>query len=150
MLKGISKTCFCERQNTKMGTDNQVKVLLIDDSKGVRQFLTPALGNMGMKVLGEASNGPEGIELYKQLMPDIVFLDLVMPLMPGIEVLKKIKEINPDAVVIILTSAADRDSVLQSKTAGAAGYLLKPFDIQKIKKTIKAIMAESIQTEGLQ
>jgi two-component system chemotaxis response regulator CheY len=133
-----------------MGSSDKIKVLLIDDSKGVRQFLIPALENMGMKVLGEASNGPEGIDLYKQLMPDLVFLDLVMPLMPGIDVLKKIKEINSDAIVLILTSAADRDSVLQSKAAGASGYLLKPFDIQKIKKTIRAVMSESFQMEGLQ
>lgn len=134
----------------KMDSREQIKVLLIDDSKGVRQFLIPALENMGMKVSGEASNGQEGIELYKRLMPDLVFLDLIMPLMPGIDVLKKIKEINSDAIVIILTSAADRDSVLQSKEAGASGYLLKPFDIQKIKKAVREIMSESFQTEGLQ
>jgi len=94
-----------------------LKVLLIDDSQGARQFLAPALKSQGLEIIGEASDGQMGLRFYEEMQPDIVFLDIVMPVISGIEVLKRIKEINPQAIVIMLTSMADRESVLESKRA---------------------------------
>ncbi|MBD3181038.1 response regulator [Candidatus Poribacteria bacterium] len=128
---------------------NDIKtILLIDDSKGVRQFLIPALKSLDLEVVGEAANGTEGLELYEKFKPDLVFLDLVMPAMSGIEVLKKIKQMDPDAIIVILTSAADKDSVIESKNEGATDYLLKPFDLKRIKRTINKIKANLAEVEN--
>ncbi|MBM3238835.1 response regulator [Candidatus Poribacteria bacterium] len=116
-----------------------ITTLLIDDSQAVRRMVAPMLNNFGVNVVGEASNGQEGLASYKKLKPDVVFLDIVMPLVSGIEILKGIREINPNAIVVMLTSIASREDVLESKKAGAFAYLLKPFDVQKIERLITEI-----------
>ena len=121
------------------------KVLLIDDSQGVRQLLIPILRSLGLEVVGEASDGERGLALYRQLKPDLVFLDVVMPLMSGIEVLRQIKLVDAEAIVVMLTSMANRENVMEAKNLGAFAYLLKPFEVQKVKRVvsmIKQILAE--------
>ena len=120
-------------------TIEPITVLLIDDSQVVRQMVAPILKSLGLNIVGEASNGQEGLALYEKLMPNLVFLDIIMPLMSGIEVLKRIKEINPQAIVVILTSIADREEVLKSKRAGAFTYILKPSDRQKFERVVSTI-----------
>jgi two-component system chemotaxis response regulator CheY len=126
--------------------EKSLKVLLIDDSQGTRRFLAPMLRNHGVSVVGETSDGREGLALYEKLKPDLVFLDIVMPVMSGMEVLKKIKEINPRAIVIMLTSIADRESVIASKEAGAFSYLLKPFNTEQVKHVVDEV--KQIQGKG--
>ncbi len=116
-----------------------ITALLIDDSQAFRQLLAPMLKILRLNVVGEASNGQEGLVLYEKLSPDLVFLDEAMPLMSGIEVLKRIKEMNPNAIVVMLTSIASRESVMESKKAGAFTYLLKPLDVQKIERVVNEI-----------
>ncbi len=123
-----------------------LKVLLIDDSQGTRRFLAPMLRNHGVSVVGETSDGREGLALYEKLKPDLVFLDIVMPVMSGLEVLKKIKEMNPHATVVMLTSIADRESVIASKKAGAFSYLLKPFKTEQVKHIVDEV--KQIQGKG--
>ena len=123
-----------------------LKVLLIDDSLGTRRFLAPMLRNQGVNVVGETSNGREGLALYEKLKPDLVFLDIVMPVMSGLEVLKKIKEMNPHATVVMLTSIADRESVIASKKAGAFSYLLKPFKTEQVRHVVDEV--KQIQGKG--
>jgi two-component system chemotaxis response regulator CheY len=120
-------------------TIEPITTLLIDDSQVVRQMVAPMLKSLGLNIVGAASNGQEGIALYEKLTPDLVFLDVTMPLMSGIEVLKRIKEINSKAIVVMLTSMADREGVLKSKEAGAFAYVLKPFDIKKIERVVNTI-----------
>jgi two-component system chemotaxis response regulator CheY len=120
-------------------TIEPITVLLIDDSQVVRQMVTPILKSLGLKIVGEASNGREGLALYEKLMPNLVFLDVIMPSMSGIEVLKRIKEINPETIVVMLTSIADREEVLKCKQAGAFTYVLKPSDRQKFERVVSTI-----------
>jgi len=89
-----------------------------------------------LDIAGEASDGQEGVELYQQLKPDLVFLDVVMPRMSGIEALKQIRAIDPEAKVIMLTSMSDIDSVTECRKAGAIAYILKPFEADKIKQIV--------------
>lgn len=128
--------------------EKPLKVLLIDDSLGTRRFLAPMLKNQGVDVVGETSDGREGLALYKKLKPDLVFLDIVMPVMSGMEVLKRIKEINPGAIVIMLTSIADRESVIASKEAGAFSYLLKPFNTKQVKHVVDEVKRYPVQGKG--
>jgi two-component system chemotaxis response regulator CheY len=125
-----------------------LKVLLIDDSLGTRRFLAPMLRNQGANVVGETSDGREGLALYEKLKPDLVFLDIVMPVMSGLEVLKRIKEMNPQAIVVMLTSIADRESVIASKKAGAFSYLLKPFNTKQVKHVVDEVRRYSVQGKG--
>lgn len=124
----------------------QLTVLMIDDSQGARRVLAPILEDLGLKIAGEAFDGRSGLLRYDELRPDIVFLDVIMPRMSGVDVLKGIKEINPDATVVMLTSVISRERILASKKAGAYAYLLKPFESYKIEKVVNDIKKGIAQT----
>lgn len=147
ILKEMLEEIYPEKRlpPTARKANDPMKVLLIDDSPGLRRFLTPTLMNLGLKVVGEASDGRKGLTLYEQLRPDLVFVDMVMPEMSGIEVLKHIKRMDPEAVVVMLTSMASRENVLKSRKAGAFAYVLKPFKIREIKEVVKEIRVNSAQ-----
>ena len=104
----------------------KIKVLLVDDHAVVRQGLRTFLELQDdMTIVGEAANGAEAIEQAKQVQPDIVLLDLVMPTMGGVEATPQIIAVCPQARVIILTSFGEDDQVIPAIRAGAQGYLLK-------------------------
>jgi two-component system chemotaxis response regulator CheY len=124
-----------------------LSILLIDDSPGGRRFLARMLETLGLNVVGEASNGQDGLALYRELRPDLVFLDMVMPGMTGVEVLRQIRDTNPEAMVVILTAMASRESVIESKEAGAFAYLLKPFQVQQVKAVVNKVK-QSLGREG--
>jgi DNA-binding NarL/FixJ family response regulator len=113
-----------------------VKVLIVDDHAVVRQGLRTFLelqddvssddpSALPIQIVGEAANGAEAVELARNLRPDVVLLDLVMPEMDGIEATPKIIEHSPHSRVIILTSFGEEDRVFPAIRAGAQGYLLK-------------------------
>ena len=107
----------------------KIGVLLIDDHALVRQGLRMFIEMQSdMQVLGEGSNGIEAVEMAARLKPDVILLDLLMPLMDGIEATRKILEKNTSAHILILTSFGEDDHVFPAIRAGAQGYLLK--DIQ--------------------
>lgn len=104
----------------------KIRILLIDDHPLFRSGLKFLLNNQeDIEIIGEASNGLEGIKLAKSFNPDIVLLDLDMPRMNGKETLQQLLMINPDLNVLILTVSEDSDDLIQCMTAGAKGYLLK-------------------------
>lgn len=90
----------------------QITVLLIDDHRVVRQGLRDFLElQSDIEVVGEAASGEEGIELARELLPDVVLMDLVMPGIDGVETTRRIKAVSPSSQVIVLTSFADDDKV---------------------------------------
>jgi two-component system, NarL family, response regulator LiaR len=103
-----------------------VTVLLVDDHAVVRQGLRAFLDvTEGITVVGEASNGQEGVELVRALVPDVVLLDLVMPRMDGIEATRQIRTVSPSTRVIVLTSYGEDEKLFPAIKAGAISYLLK-------------------------
>lgn len=116
----------------------KIKVLLVDDHlmvlRGLRFFLTT---QTDIEIVGEANNGKEALEKVEELQPDVVLMDLIMPVMDGIEATKQIKEKYSNVKVIILTSFADQDHVLPALRAGAEGYQLKDIEPDELVKTIK-------------
>lgn len=118
-----------------------IRVLLVDDHlvvlKGLRFFLQT---RSHIQVVDQAMNGREAIEKVKQLKPDVVLMDLIMPEMNGIEATREIKQIDPSVKIIVLTSFADKDSVLPAIKAGAIGYQLKDVDPEVLVETIEAAM----------
>lgn len=114
-----------------------IKVLLVDDHlvvlQGLRLFLST---QKEIQVVGEAMNGKQALEKIEKLQPDIVLMDLIMPIMNGIEATKQITERHPHVKVIVLTSFSDQDHVLPAIKAGAVGYQLKDIEPDDLVKTI--------------
>ena len=115
-----------------MSTDSQtIRVLIVDDHAVVRQGLRTFLelqddpAALAIEVVGEAADGAEAVDQARRLQPDVVLLDLVMPVMGGIEAIPRILEGSPRSRVIILTSFGEEDKLLPAIRAGAQGYLLK-------------------------
>lgn len=115
-------------------------VLIVDDSKAVRKTLRMILEKMGMKVVGEADDGALGVEKYKQLKPSLVTCDIMMVNMNGIETLKAIRQENPKARVVMITSIRDKSKILDCVMAGARDYILKPFVPGRVMTVIKNVM----------
>ena len=109
------------------------RILIVDDSKTSRRILKNILTEYGHELVGEGTNGQEGFDLYRKLKPDIVTLDITMPVMDGVEALKKIIEFDPQAKVIMVTAAGQRDNVMTAIKAGAFEFVTKPFDEVLIK-----------------
>ena len=123
------------------------KILIIDDEKHMCWALERAMKQEGYQVI-TANNGPDGLELLKEELPSLVTLDLKMPGMDGMEVLKCIKEINPKLPVIILTAHGTIDSAIEAMKQGAVDYLTKPFDLDELKIVIKnALLLNQLVTE---
>ncbi|MBV6712056.1 response regulator [Paenibacillus chitinolyticus] len=116
-----------------------VKVLLVDDHEMVRIGLAAVLGTEeGIEVVGEASNGEDGIRLAQEYKPDVVLMDLVMEGMDGIETTRKLLQLYPDCKVIVLTSFLDDEKMYPVLEAGAFSYLLKTSRATEIAQAIRA------------
>ncbi|MEW6062630.1 MAG: response regulator, partial [Bacteroidota bacterium] len=88
-----------------------------------------------------AINGEDGIEKFKQYAPSIVFLDNMLPKMSGIEVLKQIKMINPQAVVVIISAVSDIETVREAKAAGASYYIVKPYSPERVVEVMYKLLS---------
>lgn len=120
-------------------TNDKVRILIVDDHAVVRQGLITFLElQEEIEVVGEASNGKEAIQKVLELAPDVVLMDLVMPVMDGLTAIKQIKQLRPSTEVIALTSFADDEKVFTAIRSGATGYLLK--DVQP-NDLVKAVLA---------
>ncbi|WP_139891357.1 MULTISPECIES: response regulator transcription factor [unclassified Bacillus (in: firmicutes)] len=115
-----------------------IKIVLVDDHHVVRKGLALLLNSHpDMSVIGEGTNGKEAIELAKKLTPEIMIMDLLMPVMDGIDATKHIVETIPNVKVLILTSMSDQDHAIPALDAGASGYLLKESDPEELILAIK-------------
>ncbi|MDF2880120.1 MAG: cheY3 [Clostridiaceae bacterium] len=103
------------------------RVMIVDDSKFMHTVLGGVLKTNGYEVVCNAYNGVEAIEKYKTYIPDIITMDITMPEMGGIEALKNILKINPNAKVVMVSAMGQESLVLESVTAGAKGFIVKPF-----------------------
>jgi len=122
--------------------DTMAKILIVDDSRTSRKILREILEEAGLEVIGEAVNGKEGVELFETLQPDIVTLDITMPIMDGVEALKEIMKIDRTAKVIMVTAAGQKGNVVEALKMGAYEFVTKPYEedviIDVINKAMKA------------
>jgi two-component system, NarL family, response regulator LiaR len=116
-----------------------IRVLLADDHAVVRQGLKMFLAlDAGLEVVGEANNGREAVELVERLRPDVVLMDLVMPVLDGISAIQEIKSRFPDVEIIAVTSVLEDAKVIGAVQAGAIGYLLKDTQADALVEAIHA------------
>ena len=114
-------------------------VVVVDDSYIMRRIMESALIGLGYNVIGEADNGHDALEVYAELKPDIITLDIVMDGISGIDTLKQIIEIDAEANVIMISSMSQKPIVQDAIEAGAKGFLVKPFDEYQIKRTFEKL-----------
>lgn len=116
-----------------------IRVLLVDDQAMLRQGLYVLLsGEADFELIGQASNGLEAIDLTSTLRPDVILMDIRMPICDGIEATKKIHQQYPQIKVIVLTTFDDDEYILQAMNAGACGYLLKNSPIEHLASAIRS------------
>jgi len=123
-----------------------IRVLLADDHSVVREGLRMFLGrDPELAVVGEASDGVEAVSLARQLHPDVVLMDLLMPVMDGIAAISTIRNELPETEVIALTSVLESAAVVGAVRAGAIGYLLKDTQAPELRRAIKAAATGQVQ-----
>ncbi len=117
-----------------------LKILIVDDALFMRTLLRGILEEEGWEVVGEAADGADAVVKYQQLRPDVTTMDIVMPKKSGIEALAEIMEIDDQARVVMCSAMGQEALVEEAKMAGARGYIIKPFDPQQVKITIRSIL----------
>ncbi len=123
-----------------------INILIVDDHSVVRQGLKMFLElDPELNVIGEAVNGSQALEMAKQLKPDVVLMDLMMPVMDGVTATQEIRRRLPDVEVIALTSVLEDASVVGAVRAGAIGYLLKDTQAEELCRAIKAAALGQVQ-----
>jgi two-component system, response regulator, stage 0 sporulation protein F len=119
--------------------DTKEKILIVDDQFGIRILLNEVLQKEGYKTF-QAANGVQALEITKKYSPDLVLLDMKIPGMDGIEILKRMKEIDPEIRVIIMTAYGELDMIQEAKDLGAITHFAKPFDIDDIRSAVRENM----------
>lgn len=116
-----------------------IRIVIADDHAVVRAGLTQLLATFAdVELVGAAANGEEAVALCAERLPDVVLMDLEMPVLDGIEATRKIRAAQPEVAVVVLTSFSDRERILRALDAGAAGYLLKDAEPDELSRAIGA------------
>lgn len=114
-------------------------VLIVDDAAFMRTSLKMMLERNGFTVIGEAENGAMAVQKYMELNPNIVTMDITMPVLDGIEATKKIKEIDPKANIIIVSAMGQEVYVRDAVVAGAKNFIVKPFKEEHVLKVLNSL-----------
>ncbi len=121
------------------------RVLVVDDTRFMRKMLRDILEKFGHEVVGEAENGNAGIQKYKELKPDIIFMDISMPEIDGVEAVRRIKAFDPSAVVIICSAMSQQEQISEALKVGAVGYIMKPFKPEKVNEVIFKYASQHVE-----
>ena len=116
------------------------KILIVDDAAFMRMMVKDILVKNGYEVIGEAKNGMEAVELYKKERPDVVTMDITMPVMDGIQAVKQIKAFDPTAKIIMCSAVGQQGMVMDAIKAGARDFIVKPFQTDRVLGAIKKVI----------
>jgi two-component system chemotaxis response regulator CheY len=117
------------------------RILVVDDAAFMRMMIKDILSKNGFEVVGEAHDGAQAIEKYKELKPDLVTMDITMPEVDGIAALKQIKSMDPTAKVIMCSAMGQQAMVIDAIQAGAKDFIVKPFQADRVIEAIKKTLA---------
>ncbi|GGH17670.1 response regulator [Paenibacillus segetis] len=112
------------------------RILIVDDAAFMRMMIRDILSKNGFEVVGEAQDGAQAIEKFKELHPDLITMDITMPEMDGIAALKEIKKIDPNAKVIMCSAMGQQAMVIDAIQAGAKDFIVKPFQSDRVVEAI--------------
>jgi len=113
------------------------RVLIVDDAAFMRMMIKDILTKNGYEVAGEAENGLVAVNMYKELKPDLVTMDITMPEMDGITAVKMIKKIDPSAKIIMCSAMGQQMMVMEAIQAGARDFIVKPFQQERVIQAVK-------------
>ena len=118
-----------------------IRFLVVDDSTALRKVMSGIVKSLGHVVAAEAANGQEAVDLVRQEKPEVILLDVNMPVKTGLEALQEIVEIDPEAIVLMLTSVSDMETVQKCVELGASNYILKNYSPEQIAGQINEACA---------
>jgi two-component system chemotaxis response regulator CheY len=120
--------------------DKSYRVLVVDDSATMRKIISQQLKSEAYEICGEAADGEQAFQMYKELEPDVVTLDINMPVVDGMVALKNILDYNKEAKVVMLTSEGQKQTVVEAISMGAKGYVVKPPNKAKVCAKVKSVL----------
>lgn len=129
-----------------MGGDEQVPtVLVVDDTLFMRVAISNMFTEWGYEVVGNAGNGKEAVAMYRELQPDLVTMDVTMPVMTGIEAVKEIIPEFPDAKIIMITALGQQKLIVEAIESGAKDFMTKPFEPKRLKAVVDQLLGQNCQ-----
>lgn len=134
----------------QMKPKKKMRVMVVDDEDHVRRLITTVIKSMNCEIVGQAGNGKDAVSLFDELKPNMLLLDINMPIKSGKKALAEIKKKYPNAFVIMLTSLADKETVEDCIALGATGFIRKDLPIDEMRDVIKKTWAaykKSLQTQ---
>ena len=132
-----------------MTCDNRTSVMLVDDHSIIRDLLRDALENTGeFHVMAQAADGQEALRMVQDAAPDVIVMDVIMPVMDGIEACREITELLPDTKVLMLTASNEQDAIVKSIAAGATGYLQKYSGKDQLLATLREVARGEFRIPG--
>src|SRR5512147_2568677 len=119
------------------------KVLVVDDAIFMRNMIKDIFSGGGFEVVGEAANGLEAVERYKELRPDLTTMDIVMPFRSGIDATREIVKLDPKAVVVMCSALGQESLVMEAIEAGASDFIVKPFKPEDVLSVVRKVLGDA-------
>lgn len=116
------------------------RILVCDDSAFMRMMIKKLLTDIGHEIVAEAGDGKQAVQLYRQFKPDLVTMDITMPVMDGIQAVKHIHDEDPIARIVMVTAIGQKSIISDALKAGASGFIIKPFDPEQVEETVKKVL----------
>ncbi|RKZ06102.1 two-component system response regulator [bacterium] len=120
------------------------RVLVVDDAIFMRRMISEILEENGMEIVGEADTGAAAIKLYRELTPDLVTMDIIMPEMNGIDAVKEIIEMDSQARIVMCSALGQQALVQEAISAGAKDFLIKPFNPSRVVEVVNKVLNRNI------
>ena len=118
------------------------KIIIVDDAPIIRSMLKDILVQAGYDVIGECNNGREAVDVFRELRPDLLTMDIVMPEKDGIEAIRDILAIDGKAKIVMVTAVDQRVALMKAIRAGAVDYIIKPFESDRVLSAVRSALGE--------
>ncbi|MEM7184004.1 MAG: response regulator, partial [Spirochaetota bacterium] len=125
------------------GYNHCMKVMIVDDSVIMRKAIEMTLKNQGMQIVGQAADGEQAIQLFQEMNPEYVTMDITMPNMDGLTCIEELLKIDNSVKIIVVTALTQNGIALKALSLGAKAFINKPFTVEKVKEAFEKIMAKA-------